>query len=68
MHVFRDTHFSRDRAPYKTNVGIQFRHELGKDVHAPGFYLHIATYQFSEYVVLMGTRMIDFAAINAARP
>jgi uncharacterized protein (TIGR02453 family) len=43
MRVFRDTRFARDKTPYKTNVGIQFRHELGKDVHAPGFYLHIAT-------------------------
>jgi uncharacterized protein (TIGR02453 family) len=43
MRVFRDTRFSRDKSPYKTNVGIQFRHALGKDVHAPGFYLHIAT-------------------------
>lgn len=42
MRVFRDTRFSRDKTPYKTNVGIQFRHSLGKDVHAPGFYLHIA--------------------------
>ncbi|MDH2917484.1 MAG: DUF2461 domain-containing protein [Gallionella sp.] len=43
MRVFRDTRFSRDKTPYKTNIGIQFRHALGKDVHAPGFYLHIAT-------------------------
>jgi uncharacterized protein (TIGR02453 family) len=43
MRVFRDTRFARDKTPYKTNIGIQFRHELGKDVHAPGFYLHIAT-------------------------
>lgn len=43
MRVFRDTRFSRDKTPYKTNIGIQFRHQLGKDVHAPGFYLHIAT-------------------------
>lgn len=42
MRVFRDTRFSRDKTPYKTNIGIQFRHELGKDVHAPGFYVHIA--------------------------
>jgi uncharacterized protein (TIGR02453 family) len=41
--VFRDTRFARDKSPYKTNIGIQFRHELGKDVHAPGFYLHVAT-------------------------
>ena len=42
MRVFRDTRFSRDKTPYKTNVGIQFRHSLGKDVHAPGFYVHLA--------------------------
>lgn len=42
MRVFRDTRFARDKTPYKTNIGIQFRHELGKDVHAPGFYVHIA--------------------------
>ncbi len=43
MRVFRDTRFSRNKTPYKTNIGIQFRHALGKDIHAPGFYVHIAT-------------------------
>ena len=42
MRVFRDTRFSHDKTPYKTNIGIQFRHELGKDVHAPGFYVHLS--------------------------
>lgn len=42
MRIFRDTRFSRDKSPYKTNIGIQFRHASGKDVHAPGFYVHIA--------------------------
>ena len=41
MRVQRDTRFSRDKTPYKTNVGIQFRHEVGKDIHAPGYYVHI---------------------------
>ena len=41
MRVYRDTRFSKDKTPYKTNIGIQFRHEVGKDVHAPGFYVHI---------------------------
>ncbi len=41
MRPYRDTRFSKDKTPYKTNVGVQFRHEEGKDVHAPGFYLHI---------------------------
>ena len=42
MRVYRDTRFSKDKRPYKTNVGIQFRHEFGRDVHAPGFYVHVA--------------------------
>jgi uncharacterized protein (TIGR02453 family) len=41
MRVYRDTRFSKNKAPYKTNIGIQFRHERARDVHAPGFYLHI---------------------------
>ncbi len=41
MRVYRDTRFSHDKTPYKTNVGIHFRHIKGKDVHAPGFYVHI---------------------------
>ena len=42
MRVYRDTRFAKDKTPYKTNIGIQFRHEVGKNVHAPGYYLHIA--------------------------
>ncbi len=41
MRVYRDTRFSKDKTPYKTNLGIHFRHEMGGDVHAPGFYIHI---------------------------
>lgn len=41
MRVYRDTRFSKNKLPYKTNVGIQFRHELARDVHAPGYYVHI---------------------------
>ncbi len=41
MRVHRDVRFAKDKSPYKTNIGIQFRHEMGRDVHAPGFYVHI---------------------------
>lgn len=41
FRIYRDTRFGTDKTPYKTHVGIQFRHELGKDAHAPGFYLHL---------------------------
>ncbi|MDX1579237.1 MAG: DUF2461 domain-containing protein [Gemmatimonadota bacterium] len=41
FRIYRDTRFSKDKSPYKTHVGIRFQHERGKDVHTPGFYLHI---------------------------
>ncbi|MEQ8764942.1 MAG: DUF2461 domain-containing protein [Planctomycetota bacterium] len=41
FRIHRDTRFSKDKTPYKTHCGIQFRHRHGKDVHAPGFYLHL---------------------------
>ena len=41
FRIYRDTRFSKDKTPYKTNVGAHFRHAAGKDAHAPGFYLHL---------------------------
>ena len=41
FRIHRDTRFSKDKAPYKTQVGIHFRHERAKDAHTPGFYLHL---------------------------
>lgn len=29
MNMYRDTRFARDKTPYKTNVGIQFRPQFG---------------------------------------
>jgi uncharacterized protein (TIGR02453 family) len=41
FRIYRDTRFSKDKTPYKTHCGIQFRHARTRDVHAPGFYLHL---------------------------
>ncbi len=41
FRIFRDVRFSKDKSPYKTMAAAQFRHQDGKDVHAPGFYLHL---------------------------
>jgi uncharacterized protein (TIGR02453 family) len=41
FRIHRDTRFAKDKSPYKTHASAQFRHERGKDVHAPGFYLHL---------------------------
>lgn len=42
FRIYRDVRFSKDKKPYKENVGIQFRHHLGRDAHAPGFYVHLS--------------------------
>jgi uncharacterized protein (TIGR02453 family) len=41
FRIYRDVRFSKDKSPYKTNIGIQFRHARSRDVHAPGFYLNL---------------------------
>ena len=41
FRINRDIRFSRDKSPYKTNVGAHFRHEVGREVHGPGYYLHL---------------------------
>lgn len=41
FRIYRDVRFSRDKSPYKVHAAAQFRHREGKDVHAPGFYLHL---------------------------
>lgn len=41
FRIYRDVRFSKNKSPYKTFVGIQFRHKQAKDVHSPGFYLHL---------------------------
>lgn len=41
FRIYKDVRFSKDKSPYKTHGGVQFRHALGKDAHAPGFYVHL---------------------------
>jgi len=64
MRVYRDARFSKDKTPFKTNVGIQFRHEQGKDIHAPGFYVHI---EASEVFVGAGLWHPDVTALQGIR-
>ncbi|SRR5258708_4211166 len=40
FRIYRDTRFSADKRPYKTHIAMRFSHK-GKDVHSPGFYLHL---------------------------
>ncbi len=41
FRIHRDTRFSKDKSPYKTAIGLHFRHEEARNAHAPGFYLHL---------------------------
>ncbi len=40
FRIYRDTRFASDKTPYKTHLAMRFSHR-GKDVHSPGFYLHL---------------------------
>ncbi len=41
FRIHRDTRFSKDKRPYKTNVGIFFWEGGGKRMECPGFYFHL---------------------------
>lgn len=41
FRIHRDIRFSKDPSPYKTHVGLHFRHEAGRTAYTPGFYLHL---------------------------
>jgi len=64
MRVYRDTRFSKNKLPYKTNIGIQFRHEQARDVHAPGYYVHIAP---AEVLVGVGMWRPDSESLRRIR-
>ena len=64
MRVHRDVRFGKDKRPYKTNIGIQFRHTQGKDVHAPGFYVHLEP---KECFLGVGIWHPDAPALNKIR-
>ncbi len=41
FRIHRDTRFSKDKTPYKTNAAASFRHAAGRDVHGPGLYVSL---------------------------
>jgi len=41
LRIYRDTRFSRDKKPYKTNAALSFRLAPKRDVESPGYYLHL---------------------------
>ncbi len=41
FRIHRDVRFSPDKKPYKTHIAARFPHVMSRDVHAPGFYIHL---------------------------
>ena len=41
FRIYRDTRFAKDKTPYKTHLGIYFRHAASADAETPGMYLHL---------------------------
>lgn len=41
FRINRDTRFSKDKSPYKTNLGILFWEGSGKRMESSGFYFHL---------------------------
>ena len=41
FRIYRDTRFSKDKTPYKTHVGIYFRHARSAEADTAGLYLHL---------------------------
>ena len=64
MRIHRDTRFSKDKTPYKTHVGIHFRHQAGKDIHSAAYYLHISE---EECFIGAGIWRPDSKAISGIR-
>ncbi len=64
FRIHRDIRFSRDKRPYKEHAACQFRHRFARDVHAPGFYVHLAP---GEVFVGGGLWMPDSDALGHIR-
>lgn len=54
MRIYRDTRFSPDKTPYKTNIAMMFTPEGYKRMEAPGFGLQITPEQVEMVTGLFG--------------
>ena len=66
FRIYRDVRFSKDKRPYKEAAGVHFRHAAGKDVHAPGFYLHLAPDEVFAALGIWGPGSKELLAIRQA--
>ena len=64
FRIHRDVRFSKDKRPYKEAAGVHFRHEAGKDAHAPGFYLHLGPNEVFAAIGIWGPGSKELLAIR----
>jgi len=55
FRLYRDVRFSKNKAPFKTNLGLYFWEGHGKKMECPGFYFHIEPTLF-----FLGSGMYQF--------
>lgn len=64
MRIYRDTRFSSDKSPYKTNVAMMFSSGEGGKMAAPGFGLQLTPQQVE---LIAGIFAFTAPALNAYR-
>jgi uncharacterized protein (TIGR02453 family) len=64
FRIHRDVRFGTDKRPYKTHVGIHFRHGGADGAHAPGLYLHLEP---GDVFAAAGIWQPDGAALSEVR-
>jgi len=64
MRIYRDTRFSKDKTPYKTNLGIVFGQGGKKKTESPGFYFHM---EADGAVIYTGLPMLSKEVLTAYR-
>lgn len=54
LRIYRDTRFSADKSPYKTNIAMMFTSGVGKKMEIPGFGLQITLDQVESVAGIFG--------------
>lgn len=64
MRIYRDTRFSKDKTPYKTNISMSFWEGAGKKMANPGFFIRFEPGGGGIYV---GQHVFDKVKLKAYR-
>ncbi len=64
MRIYRDTRFSKDKTPYKTNISMSFWEGPGKKMSNPGFFVR---FEPSGGGIYVGQHVFEKAKLSAYR-